>query len=456
MLTDVIELLDRQVAFLLKQKEQEFFMQLPAFVESLHSDPRVEAVSSELCGDAAHQLERLSGRRFEVREALFNVRELFVGAFPGANDSHVAQAQPGDSGWHEYDGSLAEFESYSRECETRWPSHRQVDLDSDPIDRMISLLDEKLKSVDRECEDPRAKPIRQALGNASRKLTHVQRDYDLATMTSAAVAAARVLATSAALNPEPRVQTKPLELSQLWSHAMEEIFGVGGLVRQYVYERGRRREPKSVAKIEASLRQDVERFHEDVRRRLGLRRSLRVIVDRYKMRAEWHDAVVLRELAAAHKGQVELALTANFARYLHDQGLNPLTKIRTGGLEPDVLAPFADSRIRWTFYAEAKQYCKPCVAYLRAGIREIADHLNTLRGGSFEVREAFYVVFRLDGPLYHLPETLRLGDVTVHPILIDIGETQGRGSRAMFTPVALTEADLLPPEPKPKRPKRAP
>jgi hypothetical protein len=454
-ISDALELLDRQVSFLLKQKEQDFFMQLPAFVESLHSDPRVEAVSSELCGDAADQLEKINARRFEVREALLNARELFVGAFPGANDGHVSPAQPGDSSWSEYRGSLAQFDAFATEWATRWPSHRQIDSDPVPLERMSSLLDSKLTSVDRECEDPAATPVRLALGNAGRQLTHVQRDYDLATMTSAAVAAARVLATSAALNPEPRVQTMPLEFSQLWSHTLDEIFGVGGLVREYVYERGRRREPKSVAEIESSVRQDVERFHEEVRRRLGLRRSLWVIVDRYKMRAEWHDAAVLRELAAAHKGQVELALTANFARYLHDQGLNPLTKIRTGGLEPDVLAPFADSRIRWTFYAEAKQYSKPCVAYLRNGIREVADHLNTLRGGPFEVREAFYVVFRLDGPLYHLPEKLPLGDVTMHPILIDIGETRARGSRAKFTPVTLTEADLLPPEPKPKRLKRA-
>jgi len=115
-----------------------------------------------------------------------------------------------------------------------------------------------------------------------------------------------------------------------------------------------------------------------------------------------------------------------------------------GGLEPDVLAPFADPKIRWTFYAEAKQYSKACVPYLARGIREIADHLTRLRGTAFEVHEAFYMVFRLGGPLYHLPERVPLGDVTVYPVLIDIAEPKKSGSRQRVTPVVVTVEELVP------------
>jgi hypothetical protein len=55
---------------------------------------------------------------------------------------------------------------------------------------------------------------------------------------------------------------------------------------------------------------------------------------------------------ATGQGGIEDRLTVELARFLFDQGLNPLTKPLIGGLEPDLL----DSSVPSAFYVEAKQY----------------------------------------------------------------------------------------------------
>jgi hypothetical protein len=64
-------------------------------------------------------------------------------------------------------------------------------------------------------------------------------------------------------------------------------------------------------------------------------------VNRFKHRAEWLDKERLLAVAEDDTlpGGPEDRLTAEFARYLFDQGLSPLTRPMTGGLQPDLLDP---------------------------------------------------------------------------------------------------------------------
>jgi hypothetical protein len=53
-----------------------------------------------------------------------------------------------------------------------------------------------------------------------------------------------------------------------------------------------------------------------------------------------------------------------------------------------------------------------------------------LKGTPLEVSEAFFVVFRAGGPPYELPESVRYGDLTIFPVLVDIARPEESGSRA--------------------------
>ena len=99
---------------------------------------------------------------------------------------------------------------------------------------------------------------------------------------------------------------------------------------------------------------------------------------RFKLRCEWHDRERMRAVADDKSlgGGPEDRLTAEFARYLFDQGLSPLSKPMAGGLQPDLLDPAA------RFYVEAKQYDSSARRDIVKAVAQVMDTVGRLVGAS--------------------------------------------------------------------------
>ena len=182
----------------------------------------------------------------------------------------------------------------------------------------------------------------------------------------------------------------------------------------------------------AELRDAVERLREELRRRVGTTRSRLALVHRFKLRCEWHDRD--RMLAVAEDGRLsggpEDRLTAEFARYLFDAGLSPLTKPLAGGLQPDLLDPQA------SFYVEAKQYASSSARTdIIKAVAQVLDTVGRLRGGPYAVDEAFCIIFRRKGPYYDLPEVLQTETYRLHLVLVDLAPPTRAGRRQRDKPV---------------------
>jgi hypothetical protein len=179
------------------------------------------------------------------------------------------------------------------------------------------------------------------------------------------------------------------------------------------------------------LRPLVTRVYEELRLRVGLRRSQAGVVARFKERCEWHDRDRLQAI------DDENALTAELARYLFDSGLSPLTRPRTAGLEPDLLD------VGSHLYVEAKTYAKADHRRLfERGIRQVASTVERLRSASIEVWDVFYVVFRRDGPLYDLPAEVPYANWTLRPLLIDVAPAASAGSQQKHEVIAIPLDEL--------------
>lgn len=189
------------------------------------------------------------------------------------------------------------------------------------------------------------------------------------------------------------------------------------------------------------LRNRATTVFEEIRRRLGLERSVLSLVNRYRQRVEWYEAHRLRQLALAEvgPGQIEERLTATLAMYLFDHGLNPLTKPMIGPAQPDVLG----TDEHFSFYVEAKQHLGDARSYLVQGFNQMWDMFDRVRGTRQEVREAFYVVFRRGGPRYQFPDRVPNEGRLVYPVVINIAEMSESGVHAP-TPIRIHESELLP------------
>lgn len=139
---------------------------------------------------------------------------------------------------------------------------------------------------------------------------------------------------------------------------------------------------------------------------------------RFKTKCERFLAADLRDQINVRTRKAEEVLTTAAARYLFDEGLNPLFSAPVVKLRPDLF----DSQEPYSLYVEAKQYTKaPRQTVLRAAW-QVWDTWSEL-DGQHAVREAFLLIFRRSGPLVVFEGApARLGDRTLHPVLIDISE----------------------------------
>jgi hypothetical protein len=264
----------------------------------------------------------------------------------------------------------------------------------------------------------------------------------LRTRTSPGVSLLRLDAVDEAINPSPvELESEEDERAYLeWAfrYALSSARVLAKAVR------GEKLEAVQAVALEAQLarfRLDVGRVAEELIRRVGTTRSRLALIQRFKLRADWHDRDRLIEVAESSKGKPEDRLTAELARFLFDQGLSPVTKPLVGQLEPDLLDP----SVRPSFYVEAKQYASSGNARrnLTRAVAQVHDTVGGMMGSPFECNEAFIVVFRRGGPRYILPAELTGEGWTTHLILIDLAPSDERGSRSRQRPVVLGVDDFF-------------
>jgi hypothetical protein len=277
---------------------------------------------------------------------------------------------------------------------------------------------------------------RRRLGNVQRRYDYAARLLRLRTRTSAGLALFKLEAVPDELNPPPRLlddegQESPNAASDPIKWMSSESYSLFKLAWQ------QRLDAADLGVIDnrvADLRDAVERLREDLRRRIGSTRSRLALVNRFKLRCEWHDRERMLAVAGDDRlaGGPEDRLTGELARYLFDAGLSPLAKSLAGGLEPDLLDPLA------SFYVEAKQFGSSSARDdIVNGVKQVLDTVGRLRGGPYAVDEAFCVVFRRGGPYYDLPAVLQTETYRLHLVLVDLAPTTEAGRRQRDEPVQI-------------------
>ena len=471
MMDPLVELLDRQVDFLLRQTESAaFLVQVEPFLGALRSEPRLAAYLDDLLDEVVGIIDAMEEVDTELTAELVELRRELVELRPDADDSDVTP--PSESGSPAarlqarlgYRGTLAYFDDWA----ARQPEPFNADGVGGTAKTLLGILqnkdgaylyeveaaaagkDETEASLENDAneapmptEDEQNGPGSDGLDAWRRRLGNVQRRYDYAvrllrlrTRTSAGLALFKLEAVPDELNPPPRLlddegQESPSAASDHVKWASSESYSLFKLAWQ---ERLDAADLGVIDNRVADLRDAVERLREDLRRRIGSTRSRLALVNRFKLRCEWHD----RERMLAVAGDDHLAggpedrLTSEFARYLFDAGLSPLTKSLAGGLEPDLLDPSA------SFYVEARQFASSSGrGDIVNGVKQVLDTVGSLRGGPYAVDEAFCVVFRRDGPYYDLPAVLQTDTYRLHLVLVDLAPITEAGRRQRDKPVQI-------------------
>lgn len=441
MISDLVEMLDRQHAFMRAQGDVDLLRHMPRYVALLSRDVRIVAVLDELFDEAISDLRKLNDERRAIAAETIRLRDHFFTLAPDADD-RGAEHDASFENRADYRRSFRNFDELIAEPEVRWPDVRERDADRDPLEDAIGLLARRIPNPDDRRDDSPFNGLGLQVGNQQRRRGEVQRRYELLCFNSPAVAAIRIRQCAARLTPPAEVyEEKTLDYAGFVNAALNELRSFDGITRRVVFGQDVKGDAPSFAKAASAFRADLDLLHEELRAKIALKRSLRTLVHRYRTRAQWYDAAELRKIARRNI-RVEDALTADFARYMHDCGLNPLTRPMLGPLQPDLFDPVS----KWSFYIEAKQYSgkgSPTSKLVR-GMHQVWDTLAQQRGTAYEVREAFYLVFRLGGPRVVFPREVHSEGTTVYPVVIDIADSKSTGSRQRDQPIEIAAGQLLP------------
>ena len=455
MLEPVVELLDRQFAFLGRQTGADFIWQLPQLLEVLDGEPRLANHLADIRDETMAFLKRKLDDDGAFVEQAAGLRDQLALRAAEVDDSDMERPAPGH-GDLQYRFSFAHFDlvASGEDSPVRGiPLERTGFEDDSRSGLLVAILKAKLThlrtGVDMETgggvpdqhQRPDLMDLERRVGNLERAQHHWHRGLIARQRILPGAALVALEHTVELANPTPTVIVSEDDFdafaNQMFVMAVE---GVVPLLDKALFRGGLSAQEQSQFELLiVRLRAHGERLYEDLRRRIGTVRSHRALVQRFKNRCEWHDRDRLRALAT-DSSTPEDDLAAEFARWLFDQGLSPLTKARTGGLEPDILDP----SLKPTVYVEAKRYRSSSHARgdIRNGVQQVHDTVARLLGTPYEVDEAFLVVFREAGPRYALPESIPGEAWTVYPVLIDIAPAESSGSRQRERVVVLSSDEF--------------
>jgi hypothetical protein len=310
--------------------------------------------------------------------------------------------------------------------------------DQTPVGRLLEILSSKLQ---RALKNHPANNPPQALESlqlrflkAREERFHFWREFINRHRVSAEAALGELLRLEQLINPPPP-QGDTLR-DWLQSSVWKDDGGLAGAaLRKEIYEQQPNAERVRLAKWV------VRRVHEGLRARIGSTLSHQQLVGRYKARAMWYDKQRLRDLVfdpttGTFIREREDTLVLEMAKWLFDNGLPMLVKTNFANLEPDLLSVGSPAIL-----IEGKAY-KAADKSIAKNIAQLHAYLNGLDASQFHVEEAYYVVFRLGGPLYDLPRSLIFNRHIIYPVVIDLGVAEDSG-RKQTTPIVITRDDIL-------------
>jgi hypothetical protein len=192
----------------------------------------------------------------------------------------------------------------------------------------------------------------------------------------------------------------------------------------------------------------LARIYEEIRALIGSTLSHQELIGRFKSRCMWYDRDRLVSLieglkepgdqqeALRKKANREDRLALELAKYLFDNGVTVLVRSRFANLEPDILGPFDRPIV-----VETKASDHGMRQEIIDGIAQLHAYMNNFEASKFHVDEGYYVIFRLAGPIYDLPLTIRRR-YTIHTVVIDLGPGSVSG-RHQPKPIHISEEELI-------------
>jgi len=440
----LIELLDRKYDFLMKVPDTEFVLELAAFMDFIKTYEPICHFTEKIYKDFEQKAQDYKAKLDKEQEKAVEIKNLIITKYPDLDDSKMEYPGP-ERVSTEYRSSFAAFDDIVNNVERVESFPMAPDLldDASDVGKLISIIHTKIDEYETKDEKGnKTKEIDEQIWIEHKNLQehheHTQLDWINYCRVSPGSTLIEFSNMCKEINPEPKNYSSMEDFFEKWASIddLESHWHYGSRVRDAVYGlvskydnyRSSSFSEERIQEWISKLKEGITRIYEYLRVEIGLKLLPSQLIHRYKLRSQWYNKEYLWSLNGSDKKgkkkRTEHILTQDLAKYLFDQGITVFYRLKAGQHEFDLLED-AKSPI----FVEVK-ICKDSGSKNRLiqGIAELHAYLNNVKSLR-RIKNAYYVIFRLAGPIYEFPEMIPTNQFSIYPILIDIGESKVSGSR---------------------------
>jgi hypothetical protein len=436
-----IDILDRKYNFLKNCPDDIFFLELKHFVEFLSSDERFREYTNLLINewylDAG---QRYQNQRDETKKLAEKLKGKFVNLYPDLNDSTYKFPKKPDKpeGINKqyltelriYDSTFSRFDdiikSINRDRGQSCSLHPDIYEDESDAAVLLGILRGKIFKLEenrREID----KSFFIEFKNLEERYDFAFKEYKNSSRSSPGWSLSNLLSIFESINPKPKnylnwedFVCKQTDVKIFVSASF--VSAVQGFV--YNFENC---DKKALKEVRENSELHLTRVFEAVREKIGTYLSHYQLINKYKERCmRYITDDIRRKILRTDETFIkncEDVLAKDLALYLFDNGISTIYRVRFGKHEIDIL----DHKSKAPLVIETKAYKNNNARKdLVNGVAQLHSYLNNLRS-DYAVEEAFYIIFRVNGPLYEFPEKISTNQFTIFPVLIDIASSKVSG-----------------------------
>jgi hypothetical protein len=239
------------------------------------------------------------------------------------------------------------------------------------------------------------------------------------------------------INPQPQIY-----------NTVEDLMGSpqSYILRPFAFEPARKTVYEGMipsAEFVEGVREHLERVHSGILTGITQNLLYEQVISKYKTRCMWYDKERVRSLLLDQDGQLvrqkEDTLVKEMARYLFDNGYPVLFHIQTENLQTDLMDPSQ----KYPLLIEGKAYSDSAKGDLIKGIAQLHGYMNNFETTHYYIPDAYFVVFRISGPVYDFPREVLTNRYRIIPVIIDIGDSTVSGSRQQNQPVTISHEEII-------------
>jgi hypothetical protein len=446
----LIELLDRKYDFVSNSPLESFMLDLKAFVHFIFEDEAIEDFTGKVLGGFQIMQDRYIEQLKAETKTAVEIKNDLIKLFPSLDDSN-AERQGLDFRW-EY--TFAYFEKVLNESyRTGTPFESEPMDDKSDVKILIDILRSKVDQA-KEQNDQTAKELSYRVTDLDELHTYTHREWVNGWRLSAGASLYNLIQVVNRINPEPKDQTAWRQMSdeerfnQAFNKAIQErgyewiTDATYGLISRYSNYSPANMTREQLQQKKDALLNDLRRAYESIRQEIGTAKLHSQLMDRYRIRCQWYNQQNLRRLILDDDGQFirnrEEALTRDLALFLYDEGVTVIYRPRFGAHEYDLLELDA----KHPMFIEVKAYKDNSArSDLISGISQLHAYLSAYDAHK-NIFDAYYVIYRVGGPIYDFPREIKANRFTIHTFLVDLGTSEESGRR-QTQPVVFTKEEIL-------------